>query len=497
MKAVESSAQTREEAIEKALAELGVEMYEVDKIEILDEGSKGILGFGKRDVRVKVIVENLHDEQPKSKRPAKRVDRDRSAEREKRREGRGGNREQGRRRDRDDRKKREDRGDRKERGERKERGDRKERGERKDLSERNEREERSVRKPNRDRKRNDENGRRDRSERDERSERGERSVRKPNRERPRREEVSSEGQAQDKAERTVRRDRVRENRREDAGTEREDRSIQRSSLEKVKGGEKPTSSAPKSRSRLEKIEPVAKADAPVEAEATAAPQEENNVQEEQPRRERAPREERERRPRRDRDETPLEPITEEQGQNAAAILQEIIQKMGMEATVEFARADDETARLNVESEDQAILIGRKGRTLSSLQYIINRVAFAHDAGDSTERLVVDVGGYIDRRRESLEDMAHNMADKAKSTGRNMRLKPMTPQERRIIHMALADDEEIRTFSLGDSLYRSVVISPRDGDNGGRGRGRGRGRRTAGANAGNRYDEDDNAGAYGD
>ena len=74
MKAVEASAKTREEAIQKALSELGVEMYEVDKIEILDEGSKGLFGLGARPIKVKVIVEHLSDdtetvEEPKKQQP--------------------------------------------------------------------------------------------------------------------------------------------------------------------------------------------------------------------------------------------------------------------------------------------------------------------------------------------------------------------------------------------------------------------------------------------
>jgi spoIIIJ-associated protein len=187
------------------------------------------------------------------------------------------------------------------------------------------------------------------------------------------------------------------------------------------------------------------------------------------------------------------PITDEQGREAAAMLLEIISKMGLVATVEYARAEDGAARLNISSEDSALLIGRKGRNLQAMQYIINRIISRTDANDVTERLIVDIEGYVDRRKESLEELAENMAARAKSAGRDMRLKPMSPQERRIVHLALQDDEDVRTFSLGDSLFRTVVISPkerrsggggagsRDSRGGGRGgsrrggRGRGRGR----------------------
>lgn len=204
----------------------------------------------------------------------------------------------------------------------------------------------------------------------------------------------------------------------------------------------------------------------------------------------------------DAEEASFAPLTDAQGTEAAATMHEIIGKMGITATTAFARNEDGGARLNIESEDSAILIGRKGRTLSAMQYLINRMISRGDTAENTERLIVDVGGYVDRRRESLEDMARNLAAKAKDTGRNMRLKPMSPQERRIIHVTLQDDEDVRTFSLGESLYRSVVISPKNArpDGGSRssrgGRGRGyRGGRGRGGRGRDRFEVD--AGQFGD
>ena len=156
-----------------------------------------------------------------------------------------------------------------------------------------------------------------------------------------------------------------------------------------------------------------------------------------------------------------EGLPEGRGSEATALLKEVIGLMGMEATVTSQRIEDEGLRLNIESPDSAILIGRKGRNLNAMQYLINRMVPSGDGLEDPERIIVDVEGYLGRRRASLEEMARSMARRAKETRRHIRVKPLNPQERRIIHLALEDDPDIRTFSLGDSLYRSVVIAPKD------------------------------------
>ncbi len=391
MKSVEASATTREDAIKKALDELGIEMYEADKIEILDEGSKGLFGFGARPVRVKVIAEHLEDDDKPSsggpdrergqspREPRGKADREarprRSAGRNDR--GKGGGRERTERGGRDGR----GRGGGQERGGRRKDGERKD-GERKDSE------------------------RKDSERKD--------SERKPRAERPAREDAPA---------------------------------------------------------------------APAAREERAEP---------------APR----KRPRPERDAEQYTPITDAQGREAAALLAEIIAKMGMKAEAVFERTEDGAARINVSSEDGAILIGRKGKSLSALQYLINRVLARSDSAENTERIVVDVEGYLDRRRTTLEAMALDFAKKAKETRRNIRMKPLSPQERRIVHVALEGDEDVRTFSHGDSLYRSVVISPKDArpDEPRDSRGRGRGDRSRGgrhhARAANN-DDDIDAGQFGD
>lgn len=405
MKAVEASAKTREEAIQKALQELGVEMYEVDKIEIVDEGSKGFLGFGARPVRVRLIVEKLHEE------PRRREERGRGE-----RGGTGGERGGRGGRDRDrggrDRKDREsgrgepaakaDRPARPERGERKEPGERKESGERRERSERPER--------------------RERAERPERKDRGERKEATADAEAGNR----PEGDAGERGDKPRRRRGGRGGRGRRGGEGGG-----------ANGAQRPADTPDMTDEEALELQAAANVPLPkddAEVEAIRAAEEAVNA-----------------------------PLTDEQGQEGAAHLQGIIDRMGIAATVTFGRGEDGGARLTVESGDGALLIGRKGRNLSAMQYLVNRMISRGDTAENTERLVVDVEGYVDRRRQALEELARDQAAKAKEGRRTIRLKPMSPWERRIIHLVLQNDEDVRTYSLGESLYRSVVIAAKNAE----------------------------------
>lgn len=229
--------------------------------------------------------------------------------------------------------------------------------------------------------------------------------------------------------------------------------------------------------------PAARQERPPRSEKVQqqTPVRQKNVAQEKPAQERP--QTRQEKPREQKVSEPVQPISDARREEAAALLGEIVAKMGIQASVTSLAIEDGGARINVDSPDSALLIGRKGKNLEALQYLINRMMTASEPSETGERFVVDIEHYLDRRRESLEDMARQLAQKAKETGRDVRVKPLSPQERRIIHMTLQDDPDVRTFSLGTATMRHVVISPKNAQREDGGSRRGRGGRGPGGRGG--------------
>ena len=140
------------------------------------------------------------------------------------------------------------------------------------------------------------------------------------------------------------------------------------------------------------------------------------------------------------------------------VLGAILSRIGVSCTVE-ARADDSGAIvLDVGGDSSGLLIGRRGQTLDALEYILNRIVGREDDGRAG-RVVIDVERYRDRRKEYLDSLAHRLAEKTRQTGRVVTLNPMSPRDRRIVHLALQDDPNVATRSEGDGYYRKVLILP--------------------------------------
>jgi spoIIIJ-associated protein len=127
-------------------------------------------------------------------------------------------------------------------------------------------------------------------------------------------------------------------------------------------------------------------------------------------------------------------------------------------TIVNAEHIDGNITLNIEGDKSGLLIGRKGKTLDALQFVVNRIV--NKALDKKTRVVVDSENYRHRRRESLTQMALRMGDKAKRIGKPVTTNPLNPRERRIIHLALKEDGRLNTKSKGEGLLKKVVIFPK-------------------------------------
>ena len=130
--------------------------------------------------------------------------------------------------------------------------------------------------------------------------------------------------------------------------------------------------------------------------------------------------------------------------------------MGMEVTITTTIDEEGALSLDIAGENMGILIGKRGQTLDSLQYLTNRVA--NKMQDGYVRGKLDTENYRARRKETLENLAKNIAHKVKRTKRSFSLEPMNPYERRIIHSALQSDKYVSTHSEGEEPYRKVVVT---------------------------------------
>lgn len=172
-----------------------------------------------------------------------------------------------------------------------------------------------------------------------------------------------------------------------------------------------------------------------------------------------------RRPRETRPAHDPRPVDDEAVDRAEEILRDLLRLMDVDGSV--SRRAPETpgdglgqasAVLDVRGDDLGVLIGRRGETLAALQYVVN--VLANRGIETGFSVSIDVEGYRRRREEALHELAARSASRALSGGRPVLLDPMPANERRIVHLALADDERVVTSSTGGGEQRRVVIEPR-------------------------------------
>lgn len=141
---------------------------------------------------------------------------------------------------------------------------------------------------------------------------------------------------------------------------------------------------------------------------------------------------------------------------AQEILEQLLEKMQESARV-TAEQEGERINLRIETEDAGLLIGKQGQTLDALQYLVTKILSKKSYKKA--RVTIDVEEYRARHNEALAHLALKYGEKVKRSGKSITLNPMNPYDRRIIHLALQGDKDLKTMSRGEGLYKKVVISP--------------------------------------
>lgn len=143
--------------------------------------------------------------------------------------------------------------------------------------------------------------------------------------------------------------------------------------------------------------------------------------------------------------------------NIRGFLENVFSAMNMEVTIDIKKAeDDKVYEVELSGKEMGLLIGKRGQTLDSLQYLTNLAVNKHS--DGYIKVKLDTEDYRQRRKDTLENLAKNIAYKVKRTKRPVSLEPMNPFERRVIHSALQGDRYVETHSEGEEPFRHVVVT---------------------------------------
>jgi spoIIIJ-associated protein len=141
----------------------------------------------------------------------------------------------------------------------------------------------------------------------------------------------------------------------------------------------------------------------------------------------------------------------------ATFVQDVVNAMGVALTATVEETPEAT-RINLDGDDGGVFIRRSGEGLQALQHIV-ATAFRKQLGDDN-RIVIDCNGFRRDKDKELRQMAIFMADKARSSGAPQEMGPMNPYERRIVHLAIAEDPTVSSESIGDAFMKTVIISVR-------------------------------------
>lgn len=148
-------------------------------------------------------------------------------------------------------------------------------------------------------------------------------------------------------------------------------------------------------------------------------------------------------------------------EKAEEFLAKVFDAMQLQVNVEITEdAEEKVMNIELSGEDMGVLIGKRGQTLDSVQYLVSLVVNKDE--EEYTRVKVDTENYRQRRKDTLENLAKNISFKVKRTGKTVTLEPMNPYERRVIHSALQGDRYVETHSEGEEPFRRVVVTLKEG-----------------------------------
>ena len=145
-------------------------------------------------------------------------------------------------------------------------------------------------------------------------------------------------------------------------------------------------------------------------------------------------------------------------EHARQFLEGILERMDIDADVDISEQDDKII-LDIDCDNVERVIGRRGQVIDALQHLVGKVSFRDRGGTRGKPIIVDADGYRMKQIDRLEALADRMAKKAIDSGTTVELNPMSPHDRRIVHMALADIEGVSTRSEGEGEDRHILVIP--------------------------------------
>ena len=149
---------------------------------------------------------------------------------------------------------------------------------------------------------------------------------------------------------------------------------------------------------------------------------------------------------------------EDLAEKASEFLLGVLERMGISADIDIKDDTDKTT-LEIQTQDTELVIGRRGVVIDALQHLVNKAVYKERREEKTKPLVVDAGGFRDKQVERLRSLAQRMSEKALQTKQVVELSPMSPHDRRIVHMAISEIPGLTTRSEGEGEDRHILIVP--------------------------------------